>query len=109
MRFKYKNREIKINARRMSYFGKFIGLMFRTSGTRNLLFEFDEDSRISIHSFFVFFSFLAVWLDSKNNVIDKRIVHPWRFSVAPRKPFRKLIEIPVNEQNKIILRMLGKS
>ena len=54
--------------------------------------------RIAIHSFFVFFPFLAIWIDDKNNVVDVKIVNPFKFSVSPKKSFCKLLEIPINKK-----------
>jgi len=86
---------IKIrNAKRVNALGMILGLMFRTRKTRPLVFEFKKDVRMAIHSFFVFFPFKAIWLDEKNNIIEQKIVRPFTFCVRPRKPFRKLIEIP---------------
>jgi uncharacterized membrane protein (UPF0127 family) len=75
---------------------RIFGLMFRTRKTRPLLFEFDKNTRSSIHSFFVFFPFNAIWLDENNKIIEQRKVKPFTFCIRPRKPFRKLIEIPIN-------------
>jgi uncharacterized membrane protein (UPF0127 family) len=71
-----------------------LGLMFRTRKTSPLLFEFKKNVRMAIHSFFVFFPFKAIWLDENNRIIAQKIVKPFTFCVCPRKPFRKLIEIP---------------
>jgi len=75
-------------------FRKFTGLMFRTRKTKPLLFEFKKDTRMAIHSFFVFFPFKAIWLDKENRIIEQRTVKPFTFCARPRKAFRKLIEIP---------------
>ena len=73
---------------------KYRGLMFKSRKTPPLLFEFDEDTDIAIHSWFVFYSFLALWLDKNNNVLEGKIIRPFKSSVQPYKKFRKLIEIP---------------
>lgn len=73
---------------------KVSGLMFRTRKTSPLLFEFKHDVHLAIHSFFVFFAFRAIWLDSDGKIIEQRTVKPFSLSVRPKKPFRKLIEIP---------------
>jgi len=99
----YKAKGIKIEVKRVGLFSKGIGLTFRTSKTKNLLFDFKRDTRMSITSYFVFFPFLAIWLDDKNRVIHKEIINPFRFNVAPKKAFRKLIEVPVNKRNSKIL------
>jgi len=79
---------------------KFIGLMFKTRNTENLLFEFNKDVDIGIHSFFVFFPFLVVWLDERNRVLDFQIVKQFCFYIRPRFKFRKFVEIPINERNR---------
>ena len=100
IKIKYSGKTIKLKIRRTGFFSKGLGLMFRTRGSDNLLFEFKKNSRISIHSLFVFFSFLAIWLDSRNNVLEWRVIAPFCLRATPRKNFRKIIEIPFNSENK---------
>jgi uncharacterized membrane protein (UPF0127 family) len=96
-----------VSVRKVGVFN--FGLMFRGSRTDNLLFEFSKKGFRAITSFFVFFPFLAVWLDDKNNVVDWRVVKPFRFSINSKKKFRKLVEIPINDKNsKIIQFFVGK-
>ncbi|MEK6918604.1 MAG: hypothetical protein AABW73_01055 [Nanoarchaeota archaeon] len=79
-------------------FEKVRGLMFsRSDYSHALLFEFSNDTDAPIHSFFCP-QFLAIWLDENNKIVDYKVVSPNRFSVAPQKPFRKLIEIPINKK-----------
>ena len=104
MKIFYKKRKIEIPAEKVSQFGKISGLMFRTRETKNLLFIFKKKTRIKIHSFFVFFKFLAVWLDGKNKIVEWKIVKPFSLGYAPKKSFSKLVEIPVNEKNRKIIR-----
>lgn len=99
-------KKIKINVHKVNSIGKITGLMFKSKNTRNLLFEFSTNSKLSIHSYFVFFPFLAVWLDDKNKIVEKRIVKPFNFSVKPVKNFRKLVEVPLNNENKRIIGFL---
>lgn len=109
MKIKYRGKTTNISAREVSVFGKFSGLMFKSRDTDNLLFEFRKNTRMSIHSFFVFFPFIAIWLDAKNKVIGARIVSPFTLKVNPLKDFRRLIEIPINRKNrKIVQFFLGK-
>ncbi len=86
------------------------GLMFsRRENAEALLFEFSSQGLWSIHSFFVFYPFLALWLRD-NEVIDYKIVHPFSFSVLPRDPFHRLIEIPLNEKyRKLVADIVGKN
>jgi len=75
-----------------SIFSKARGLMFRKP--QILMFDFSRETREPIHSLFVFYPFLAIWLN-KCEVVDARIVKPFSFSVKPRRKFTKLIEIPL--------------
>lgn len=87
---------------------KFVGLMFKKKETAKiLLFDFKKPTRIGIHSFFVFFDFVAVWLDEENKVIEIKKVKPWVPLLKPKKPFVKLIEIPLNKKyEKIAIELL---
>ena len=72
--------------------------MFSKSDDANaLLFNFSNNTDAPIHSFFCP-QFLAIWLDENNKIVDYKVVSPNKFSVAPDKPFRKLIEIPINKK-----------
>ena len=83
--------------------------MFRKRKTSNLLFYFNEYTDMPIHSFFVFFDFLAIWTDEKNKVIDFKIVKPFTSIIKSKKPFRKLIELPLNDDNKPVIQFfVGK-
>lgn len=96
----YDNKKISVTVRKVSSLGEVTGLMFRKKKTENLFFSFDKKTSIKIHSFFVFFNFLAIWLDTKNKVIDFKIIKPFTIAVKPKEPFRKLIELPINTKNR---------
>jgi uncharacterized membrane protein (UPF0127 family) len=70
------------------------GLMFRTRRTKPLLFDFKKLCNISIHSFFVFFTFRAYFLDENFNYIEILEVHPFQI-IKPKFLYRYLIEIPI--------------
>lgn len=97
----FKGKKIVINTRELSYSGMFGGLMFKSKDSENLLFDYP--GIWGIHSLFVFFPFLALWLDDKNNVIEHKLVKPFSFYVKPKRKFAKLIEIPSNSSNKAII------
>mgnify|MGYP001620069174 CR=1 FL=1 len=100
-------RSVEIKVKKVSEIGKFIGLMFKSKNTEILLFEFE--GKLSIHSFFVFFDFLAVWLDEKNRIIELNVVKPFTPSVKSPKLAKKLIEISFNDENKnLIKNLVGK-
>lgn len=108
MIIKNRSKEILITPiKNLSVFGKIRGLMFSSrKNAEALLFNFRKPSRIPIHSFFVFFPFVAVWLDDKNKIIETRVVYPFTLSVLPKNPYSKIIEIPVNRKYKQIKELL---
>jgi uncharacterized membrane protein (UPF0127 family) len=79
------------------------GLMFRRSIKKPLLFILPAESRelAAIHSFFVFFPFDAVFLDSKRVVVDVRSeIKPFTSNITPNKPAKYLIEMKAGEAKK---------
>jgi uncharacterized membrane protein (UPF0127 family) len=80
--------------------------MFRSRNTNPLLFKFRKPTKMAIHSWFVFFSFAAIWLNSEGKIIDYKIIRPFTKSAKPKKPFLSLVEIPLNNENKKILSFL---
>ena len=108
MKINYKKKNINLKVKKLNSLQMFLGLMFRTKETNILLFDFLYKGRWSINSLFVFFPFLAIWLDEKDKVIEAEIVKPFSFSISPKKPIKKLIEVPINKKNKEILEFFGK-
>jgi len=108
MIIKHNSKNIEISeVRKLSKFGKATGLMFHSSKEcPAMLFEFGSPTKMKIHSLFVFFRFAAVWLDDKNNIIDIKIVKPFRLSISCKEPFYKLVEIPLNKKYKKITKIL---
>ena len=105
----YRDKKIRISIKKVSEFGKITGLMFKKNTTDNLAFNFKRETKMRIHSHFVFFEFLAVWLDKKSKVLEWRLVKPFTFSIKPKNYFVKLIEIPVSKKNEEIVKFfVGK-
>lgn len=99
-------KKIDINVKKCSYIGKLFGLMFKSRNSSNLLFEFSREVKYSIHSYFVFFDFLAVWLDENNKILEWELVRPFTTVIRPKKSFKKLVELPLNKDNNEIIRFL---
>ena len=99
---------VKVNAKSCNWIEKVVGLMFsrREEAGALLLFDSNKPINYGIHSLFVFFPFVAVWLDDKNNVVDLRIVKPFTFSIHSKKPFHRLVEIPINRKYESVVRKL---
>ncbi len=109
MEISYKKRKLKIPVKKVSFVGKVTGLMFRTRNTKNLLFEFKKEVSYPFHSIYVFFPFLIIWLDEKNSVVDFRISNPFMIRIKSKKPYTKVIEVPLNSKNsKIVDFFVGK-
>ena len=99
MKFNFSHKNIGIDVKVCNGVERFFGLMFtQRKKAKALLFDFQKPTRLSIHSWFVFFSFFAIWLDDKNNVIQIKKIKPFGFPVCPKKPFYKIVEIPINEE-----------
>ena len=84
----FKGKSLIVKARELSPIEMLTGLMFRGRNCNNLLFDFKGEGRFAIHSWFVFFPFLAVWLDAGNKV-------------------RKLIEVPLNRENTDVISLFS--
>ena len=96
--FNYKSKRINLDVKSCNVVERAIGLMFKKrEKARALLFDFKKPVSISIHSFFVFFPFIAVWLDNKNKVVDIKRIKPFILAVKPKKSFTKIVEIPINK------------
>lgn len=109
IKVKYKRKISSIDVKKLSFFSMFLGLMFKSRNTENLLFDFRYEDKHAIHSFFVFFRFIAIWLNDKDEVVDISIVKPFTMLIKPEKECRKLIELPFNSENsKIIDFFVGK-
>ena len=95
--FNYKKEKIKIKVSVVPWWFEGIGLMFsRRKKANALLFSFDKPVNMSIHSWFVFYSFFAIWLDEYGKLIEVKKVKPFSFNVSPSVKFKKLIEIPIS-------------
>lgn len=75
-----------------TFFQNFRGLMF--SKKKNIMLVAKKESRFSsgIHSFFVFFSFDAYFLDKNKKVVDFKRIKPFTIYI-PKKPAKYVLEI----------------
>ena len=98
MRIKHNKKTIDIdNIIEANSWLKFRGLMFRSKKKAPILL-FNTNKPMGIHSYFVFFSFLTLWLDKYNSVVDWKVVKPFKFYEKSDKPFSKILEIPLDEK-----------
>jgi uncharacterized membrane protein (UPF0127 family) len=77
---------------------KIRGLMFRGKNYKKpLLFVFEKAGKHGIHSFFCK-KFIGIWMlfhGNKIEVIDEKIVKPFKWCVVPEKKFNMLLEVPL--------------
>ena len=107
VKLNYKGKSFSLNLKTCNWFEKISGLMFtRKEMAKALLFEFEKPTKMKIHSFFVFFPFIAIWLDSDGKIIGLKLVKPFKPGVSPQKSFTKLIEIPLNKKYTSITQIL---
>ena len=102
-KLKLKGKQVLIeDIKKVSFVGKYIGLMFKPKETQALLFEFRK-GRKAIHSFFCR-PFIAVWL-LDNKIVDFRLVKPNLSYIIPNEDFDKLVEIPFNNKYRHVVDM----
>lgn len=110
IRLNYKDKNIVLDLKNCNYLDKVVGLTFtRKKKAKALLFEFDKPVLRAIHSLFVFFDFVAIWISEEGKVIEVKIVKPWNFIVSPIERFTKLIEIPINKKYSDVVNLLVDS
>lgn len=104
----YKGKKFCLEVKVMdNIFKRFWGLMFkRKKSAVPLLFPFEKSTNTSIHSFFCFFSFIAIWLDENGKIIEIRTVNPFIPSIKPKKEFKTLIEIPIDSRYREFIGLL---
>lgn len=103
----FRGKKINLGLKVCNSFEKFTGLMFTSKEKANaLLFDFKNPTRIGIHSWFVFFPFIAIWLNESGKVIEIRRVSPFTSLVKPERKFTKLIEIPINVKYNGVVKLL---
>ncbi len=105
MEINFENKKIEIfGVKKCNWFEKIIGLMFSRREKANVLvFSFNKQTKMAIHSFFVFFPFIAIWLDDKNKVIEIKKIKPFTLKESATNPYYKLVEIPINKKYKKIV------
>ena len=108
MEIKKGSKKINIGkVKKVNWFGKIVGLMFcRRERADSLLFEFKKPTKMKIHSYFVFFPFLVIWLNKDDEILALKKVNPFKINIGIRKSYSKLIEIPINNKNKKTLELL---
>ena len=75
-----------------SFFSKFRGLMF--SPKKNLLFEFSQPTKTTIHMFFVFYPIKIYYLDENKQILDNITAYPFRI-YQTKYPSKYILEIPI--------------
>jgi len=80
-----------------TFLKKVKGLMFKKKIEKGLLFDLKKEKKLgaSIHSFFVFTEFDAVFLDENMEIVDiNKGIKPFTPLIIPEKPSRYILELP---------------
>lgn len=91
MKIKINNKNVEVEHYK-GFWKSIRGLMF--SKKKNILLEipYEKRTHASIHSFFVFFPFYAIFLNSNKEVVDLKRISPFTF-YTPKKPAKYILEI----------------
>ena len=85
-----------------TFFSRLMGLMFKKNAKVPLLFEIPErinkKERSSIHSFFMRFEIVLVFIDKDNVVYEIAELKPWNWHI-PKKPAKYILEFDKREFN----------
>ena len=85
-----------------TFFSRLMGLMFKKNAKVPLLFEIPEKvnwkERSSIHSFFMRFEIILVFIDESNVVYEIANLRPWNCYI-PKKPAKYIVEFDKREFN----------
>lgn len=76
---------------------KFRGLMFRKK-SYPLLFTFNKNKKLDIHSFFCV-PFRAVWIDDNRNVTREELIKKWKPHFSGHGKY--LLEVPLSTEKVI--------
>ncbi|GIU68720.1 MAG: hypothetical protein KatS3mg001_570 [Candidatus Pacearchaeota archaeon] len=92
---KLRGKKYSLKGKELSGFEQFFGLMFKKKEKAEILiFKMKKPKKIKIHSFFVFFPFIAIFLNSRKEVVDIKVIKPFKFFFSSKKA-KFLIEIPI--------------
>lgn len=79
----------------------YIGLMFKSSKrARPMVFEFEKPVHNTIHTLFCNFPIRCIFYDEKNEIIEDVVLEEWTGEHKPPRPFVRLLEIPVKENER---------
>ncbi len=81
-----------------------LGIMFKFELDKPLLFVLDKESILhsTIHSFFCFVRFDAIFLNSEKRIVDiKENIAPFRPIIAPKSPSKYFIECKAGQAKRL--------
>ena len=109
LKLNYKGKSIRVKDVKIcdTVLSKFKGLMFANKDNAQVLvFKFKKPTNQAIHSLFVRFPFISIWLDEHGKVVEIRIIKPWKLYVKSKQKFSKLIEVPINKKYQEITKII---
>ncbi|MDA3836755.1 MAG: hypothetical protein PF542_03980 [Nanoarchaeota archaeon] len=110
VKFSLGKKSLGLNLRVVPFWYEGFGLMFTKKKTaKALLFGYSFSSRMTIFSSFIPYDFVAVWINSYDQIVGIRVVNPGESGVEPGIKFRKLIEIPIVDKYSEVVNFLLKN
>ena len=106
--FNFKGKKFNLEVKKLSGIRNFTsGLMFSSrERAKALVFDFKKPEKFSFTGLFVFFPFVIIFLDEKNNVLEMKKIKPFQFHIPSIKSYFKVLEIPCNESYSGIIKSL---
>lgn len=102
IRLKNSNKKIAKIRIANTFFSRLMGLMFKENAKVPLLFEIplkiQKKERSSIHSLFMRFEIVLVFIDKSNVVYEIAELRPFNYYI-PKKPARYIVEFDKREFN----------
>jgi uncharacterized membrane protein (UPF0127 family) len=96
---KFGKRKLLLNIKKQSFFEIGRGLLFYSREKAPILMYKSNNPKLdAIHSWFVNFPFLAIWLDKNNNILEIRRIDPWKIHANHDGNWNKLIEVPISKR-----------
>lgn len=74
------------------------GLMFSTRKT--LVFVFNKEKYVPLHTWFVFFPITVLYLDERKKIVEQTVMKPFRF-YSPQNKAKYVVEIPHEVKTRI--------
>ena len=74
------------------------GLMF--SRKKTLVFVFNKEKYVPLHTFFVFFPITVLFLNEKKRIVEETVMRPFKL-YTPKKKAKYVVELPFETKRNV--------